>query len=83
MSSKIHCKILPNDETKINQIAGFIARRILNYMNPEQNVNKGLRLGFIRFGSRVEIIISKDDFLISVKEGDTLKGNLSIIGLFK
>ena len=72
-----------NNKFKINQIAGCIARRILNYMKPDQNVNKGQRLGFIRFGSRVEIIISKDDFLISVKEGDTLKGNLSIIGQFK
>lgn len=68
---------------KIKQIAGFIARRILNYMKTDQIVDKGLRLGFIRFGSRVEIIIPENNFEILVKKGDKVRANLSLIGIFK
>ena len=68
---------------KIKQIAGFIARRILNYMKTDQIVEKGQRLGFIRFGSRVEIIIPKNNFEILLKKGDKVKANLSSIGIFK
>ena len=72
-----------NNKFKIKQIAGFIARRILNYMQPDQQVYKGQRLGFIRFGSRVEIIVSRNNFDIIVQEGDKLKANISAIGTFQ
>ena len=72
-----------NNKFKIKQIAGFIARRILNYMQPGQQVYKGQRLGFIRFGSRVEIIVPKNNFDIIVQEGDKLKANISAIGTFQ
>ena len=68
---------------KIKQIAGFIARRILNYMKTDQIVEKGQRLGFIRFGSRVEIIIPKNNFEILLKKGDKVRANVSSIGIFK
>jgi phosphatidylserine decarboxylase len=67
---------------KIKQIAGWIARRIVNYMKPEIFVNRGDRLGFIRFGSRVDIIVP-DDFEISVSLDDDVRGNETVIGTFK
>ena len=67
---------------KIKQIAGVIARRILNYMEPENRVERGQRLGFIRFGSRVEIIVP-EDFQIDVSLGDMVRGNQTIIGRFE
>jgi len=67
---------------KVKQIAGLIARRILNYMEPEMVVEKGERLGFIRFGSRVDIIVPPN-FKINVSLGDIVEGNLSIIGEFE
>ena len=67
---------------KIKQIAGFIARRILNYMVPESIVQRGQRLGFIRFGSRVDIILPRD-FQIDVSLGDMVQGNKTIIGQFQ
>ena len=66
---------------KIKQIAGRIARRILNYMEPENSVQRGQRLGFIRFGSRVDIIVPAD-FQINVNLGDAVLGNQTIIGRF-
>ena len=42
---------------KIKQIAGLIARRILCYANVGSKMHKGGRLGFIRFGSRTDLIM--------------------------
>ena len=67
---------------KIKQIAGLIARRILNYMEPKNRVERGQRLGFIRFGSRVDIIVPPE-FQIDVSLGDMVRGNQTIIGRFE
>jgi len=67
---------------KIKQIAGFVARRIVNHMNPDLNVAQGEKLGFIKFGSRVEIIVPIS-FDIKVKKGMKVKGCKTIIGNFK
>ena len=67
---------------KIKQIAGLIARRILNYMEPENRVERGQRLGFIRFGSRVDIIVPPE-FQIDVSLWDMVRGNQTIIGRFE
>jgi phosphatidylserine decarboxylase len=42
------------------QIAGLIARRILNYVEPSALLNRGQRFGFIRFGSRVDVYLPLD-----------------------
>ena len=67
---------------KVKQIAGWIARRIINYMEPEKNVERGERLGFICFGSRVDIIVP-EKFQLDVSLGDIVRGNQTIIGRFK
>ena len=67
---------------KVKQIAGALARRIVNYMTPNKKVNRGQKFGFIRFGSRVDIIVPYD-FKIDVKVGDKVKNNINIIGTFK
>jgi phosphatidylserine decarboxylase len=65
---------------KIKQIAGLIARRILCYMEEGESVERGDRLGFIRFGSRVDIIVPSD-FKIKVKVGDIVENRISVIGI--
>ncbi len=42
---------------KLKQIAGLVARRILCYANVGEKMEAGGRLGFIRFGSRTDIIL--------------------------
>ena len=69
------------EKYKVKQIAGLVARRILNYMEPDARVEKGQRLGFIRFGSRVDIIVPQS-FKIDVILNDIVQGNISIIGKF-
>ena len=75
-------EISNGEKYRVKQIAGFIARRILNYMQPNQKVVKGERLGFIRFGSRVDIVVPKTKFEINVKVGEKVKANLTSIGKF-
>ena len=42
------------------QVAGLIARRILCYAQPGDQLNRGQRYGFIRFGSRVDVYLPTD-----------------------
>ena len=65
----------------VKQIAGTLARRVICHMRPHILVQRGDRLGFIRFGSRVEIIVPAD-FRLQVKMGERVKGAATIIGYF-
>lgn len=51
--------VLSNDKTKIllRQIAGFLARRIVCYASEGMNVQQNQQMGFIKFGSRVDIFL--------------------------
>ena len=60
----------------------YYARHIVNHMNKDLNVSQGEKLGFIKFGSRVEIIVPKH-FVIKVRKGMKVKGCKTIIGNFK
>ena len=51
-------------------------------MEPEKIVERGERLGFIRFGSRVDIIVP-EKFHLDVSLGDIVIGNQTIIGRFE
>jgi len=44
-------------EILVRQIAGAVARRIVTYAKEEQQVRQGDELGFIKFGSRVDIFL--------------------------
>ena len=60
------------------QIAGFVARRIVNYAQVNQRVIQGADSGFIKFGSRVDLYLPLDVEL-NVKVGQRVKGNLHVI----
>lgn len=44
-------------EILIRQIAGFVARRIIWYCEPDEEVTQCAELGFIKFGSRVDLLL--------------------------
>ena len=60
------------------QIAGAVARRVVNYAKVDSIVEQGEDSGFIKFGSRVDIFLSKDCKL-KVNVGDKVKGGITII----
>ena len=61
------------------QIAGLLARRIIPFVKPGDNLARGERLGLICFGSRVDLYLPGDS-QIEVKTGDRVKAGSSIIG---
>src|SRR4030042_959843 len=60
----------------VRQIAGAVARRIVSYVQDQKIVLQGEELGFIRFGSRVDLFLSPDTQIL-VKPGDSVRGLLS------
>lgn len=64
------------------QIAGFVARRIVNYAKVDDQAVQGTDAGFIKFGSRVDIFVPLD-FDIKVKIGDKVRGGEQIIAKIK
>lgn len=60
------------------QIAGAMARRIVNYANEGDNVEQGTDSGFIKFGSRVDVFLPADA-KIDVTLNQKVKGGLTTI----
>jgi len=62
----------------VKQIAGALARRIVNYAQVGTIVKQNQELGFIKFGSRVDLLLPLDA-KPNVKIGDTVKNGISVL----
>jgi len=60
------------------QVAGLIARRILCYVKPGENLARGQRYGFIRFGSRVDVYLPPDTH-VKVAIGDKVSASSTVL----
>lgn len=65
-------------EILYRQIAGAMARRIVNYAEPQMQVIQGSDAGFIKFGSRVDVFLPLNA-VIKVNLNDKVKGGEQII----
>lgn len=65
-------------EVLTKQIAGALAKRIVNYLQPGQQVKQTEEMGFIKFGSRVDILLPLDA-KINVKIGDKPQGGVTVV----
>jgi phosphatidylserine decarboxylase len=65
-------------EILVKQIAGALAKRIINYLKAGQQVKQTDEMGFIRFGSRVDLLLPLDA-TINVKIGDKPQGGVTVI----
>ncbi|QCX37991.1 phosphatidylserine decarboxylase family protein [Aureibaculum algae] len=63
------------------QIAGAMARRIVNYAKENDNAVQGADSGFIKFGSRVDIFVPLD-MKINVSINDKVKGGETVIATY-
>lgn len=63
---------------RVVQIAGFLARRIVCYVNPGDSLRKGQRFGMIMFGSRVDLHLP-GDAEIEVAPGQRVRGGETIV----
>lgn len=66
----------------VKQIAGLIARRIVNWTSAGQRLGSGERFGLIRFGSRVDLIM-KPGVEVTVKVGDRVTAGETVMARFK
>jgi phosphatidylserine decarboxylase len=60
------------------QIAGLLARRIVFYPKVGDRLERGQRVGLIKFGSRVDVLLDASAS-INVKIGDRVKGGASVL----
>jgi phosphatidylserine decarboxylase len=65
-------------EVLTKQIAGALAKRIVNYLQAGQQVKQTEEMGFIKFGSRVDLLLPLDA-KVKVKIGDKPKGGVTVV----
>ena len=65
-------------EMIFKQIAGVIARRVVCWKKPGDRVDRGERIGLVRFGSRVDLWVPREAQLL-VSVGQTVKGGSSVV----
>ena len=75
-----HSVVLRNERVTIlvKQIAGALARRIVNYLSAGQQVKQNEEFGFIKLGSRVDILLPAGT-AVNVKLGDVVQGGVTVI----
>lgn len=56
----LHLRSVDGQDVTSVQVAGLVARRILNYVEAGAALQRGERYGFIRFGSRVDVYLPLD-----------------------
>ena len=64
---------------RFSQIAGILARRIVCWKKPGDEVESGERIGLIRFGSRVDVFVP-DNVTLELSRGDRVRGGSTVIG---
>ena len=65
-------------EVLTKQIAGALAKRIINYLQTGQKVKQTEEMGFIKFGSRVDLLLPLDAKIL-VKIGDKPQGGVTVV----
>jgi phosphatidylserine decarboxylase len=75
-----HSVVLNKNGTEIlvKQIAGALAKRIINYLQPGQQVQQCQEMGFIKFGSRVDLLLPVGTKL-SVELNQVVKGGVTVV----
>jgi phosphatidylserine decarboxylase len=63
---------------EVVQIAGLVARRIVCWVSPGDRVERGGRIGLIRFGSRVDLLLPPGT-KVRVRIGDRVKGGVTVL----
>jgi len=75
---------LTGKRLRIKQISGKIARRIVCWLKPGDEVQRGERFGMIKFGSRTEIYLPQDlSVAVQVQVGAKVKGGSTVLLRFK
>src|SRR5450432_1634159 len=68
----------PKGSLLVKQIAGALAKRIINYLAPGQKVEQCAEMGFIKFGSRVDVLLPAGTAL-KVQLNQVVKGGVTVL----
>jgi len=68
----------PKGEILVKQIAGALAKRIVNYLSVGQKVEQCTEMGFIKFGSRVDVLLPLDA-KVNVQFNQVVKGGVTVL----
>jgi len=74
----LHLKTEDGRDITCVQIAGLVARRILNYVDAGAVLEAGARYGFIRFGSRVDLYLPLDS-QVKVVIGEKVSASSTVL----
>ena len=68
----------PKGSLLVKQIAGALAKRIINYLTPGQEVAQCAEMGFIKFGSRVDVLLPPGTPL-KIELNQMVKGGVTVL----
>lgn len=80
--STVVIETLSGHDILVRQVAGAVARRIVTYARPDEDCFIDEHLGFIKFGSRVDVYLPLDSE-VCVELGQSTTGNATIIARLK
>ena len=75
-----HSVVIKNNkgEILVKQIAGALAKRIVNYLSVGEKVDQSAEMGFIKFGSRVDLILPVGT-KINVSLNEVVQGGVTVL----
>jgi phosphatidylserine decarboxylase len=75
-----HSVVIRNShgELLVKQIAGAMARRIVNYLSVGQKVDQSAEMGFIKFGSRVDVLLPPGT-TVNVQLNQVVQGGVTVL----
>lgn len=80
--SSIIIETADKHQVLVRQIAGAVARRVVMYAKEGEYAEQGGNLGFIKFGSRMDIYLPVGTIDVKVSVGQVVKGNITEIARF-
>jgi len=73
----------PRSKCLVRQIVGPVARRVVCWLKKGEAVEKGERIGIMKFGSRLDIYLPGSDVTVEVKKGDRVRAGETVIAKLK
>lgn len=80
--STVVVETVANNKILFRQIAGALARRIVCYASEKSNISQGSEVGFIKFGSRMDLFLPLDA-KICVNINQKVSGNKTVIATWQ
>lgn len=73
----------PQTRCLVNQISGPVARRVVYWLDLNQEVAAGERIGMMKFGSRLDMYLPLSDVTVVVRKGGKVKAGVTVVAVVK